>query len=110
MSYEKLLNTTGSSTRQTTAIDQYGVVQQTWVTSISSFECRIRPIKWQEKQIRGALGEDSTHVLFCLRGLDITAKDRITVDSVEYNVIFVGKDSSDHHMKIELGIPSQKGN
>ena len=78
MSYESMLNSTMTVQTMTETFDAINGSIQTWADSTADNPCRMRLLNEKERVLIGREGNVSTHRLYCLASVTLTAGDRIT--------------------------------
>jgi hypothetical protein len=109
MSFLKLLNREGVQERYTSTQNSFGEEDKTWNVINALLKCRVQKRTMNEKNSlleKGGVGEYvvADYTIYALEDEDIIDRDRITVDSKQYEVIKAVKDSSQHHWELKCKI------
>jgi len=87
--------------RYTAPASTYGSIA-TYTTG-STYSCCIDTLAGNESLIAKKKCADSTHFIGCDYGATVDEKDRIVIDNITYDVLFVDNPMSlDHHLEIEV--------
>lgn len=104
MSFNSLLINVATIRRYTTgAADSYGVPVRTWGDHIVGQPCRISYPRGRQVQ-RGTEVVPVDALLF-MAVVDVTERDRVIVDTVTYEILFVAElqnGTTEHHLEISL--------
>ena len=88
MSFDSLLVNTCTIERYTEGMaDAYGVLARTWADHITDEPCRISYPRG--RQIQRGTEVVPVEALLFLNEVDVTEDDRVTVDTVLYQILFV---------------------
>ncbi|MCJ7669571.1 MAG: head-tail adaptor protein [Dehalococcoidia bacterium] len=103
MSFDSLLINDAVILRYTTAsVDAYGNPVKTWATHLT-VPCRISYPKGRQVQVNTEVVPVEAVVF--LEDADVTEADRITIDSVLFEILFVARlqdTIGDHHIELSL--------
>ena len=106
MSIESMYNLTASYQTPTYAEDSYGERVRTWGTSIS-FKCAFQGRSGSNSIVNEQEKARANYRLYCSSTVAITATSLVTVDSVEYDVLFVNNNIRGNHKQIDMQISSK---
>ena len=104
MTFATLLINSGQIERSTSSGDtSFGNPTKVWTNHLSAQDCRLSSASGREVQN----GTEVTQVdeLLFMNDVDVTEADRITVDTVLYEIVFVAdrqNGTGDHHKELGL--------
>jgi len=105
MSFATLLSNTCTIRRKSLgAADAHGHAVETWADSTTGVPCRLVTTGGNEKQANELI-VIADYKLICGSSVDVTERDRIEIDSVEYDILLVSSiygASSVHHQELKI--------
>ncbi len=103
MSFPSLMNSSMTVDRVTRTSDGHGGSTPSWAALYTNAPCRLQPMSGEEQIIYDREGVPSTHKLFCETVYSFTEDDRITINSLIYDVTLVRDiDLLTHHQEVNL--------
>ncbi len=105
MSFDSMLNKSGTLTSVSFKASDYGVVP---IKSdvYTSVPCALQPASGAEQvRLYGAEKVESTHILYLPTSFSIDESWEVTIDSLTYDILFVSDDAGrGHHQRIPVRI------
>ena len=100
-----LLNSTATIGRPSTSADSQGGHTKSYPAVKTGVRCRIRPLSLAERNIGHREEVNATHRVYMLPDEDVLRGDRLTIGSVDYDVMFI-QDPSErgHHQEIDVKV------
>jgi SPP1 family predicted phage head-tail adaptor len=101
----RLLNSTATVKRPTTADDSQGGHERSYPTLKSDVPCRIRPLSLAERSIGHREEVKATHRVYTLPDEDIRRSDRLAISGVDYDVMYPRNPSElNHHNTYDVRV------